>query len=134
MRTFILICLLVVLAVPCYAGVYVMYEKDSGVVVDVSKWDDAVIQTGQEKKYIDTDVKLVQAPEFYDFKGGTVTFNAVRYNKYQIQAEKESAEIKELAEERALVEKKALEMAYDELVTNGHSFKKLTKDNLKEVK
>lgn len=115
----------------CFAGVYVLYEKDTGVVADVSPWDDAVVQAGQEKIYLDDDVELVKPASFYDFKNGKVKFNAKRFNDYEIEEAKKNDEIKKLNDEKAKVDAKLKEMAYDALVAEGVIFERLKKENLK---
>lgn len=114
----------------CFAGVYVLYNTSTEEIVDVSPWDDAVIQAGQEKVFLDEEFELIQRAQFYDFKNGKIKFNAQRFNDYEIDEAQKEQDHSDKKSDMDAIDKKMKEVAFDALVAEGYVFKKIKKTDL----
>lgn len=131
MKTWIFLFYFIALTVTmAHAGSFVLYETASGKVVDISPIDDAVVQEGQKKVYLESEVVTVKPVDFYKVSAGKVVFDAVSFNASEIQKAQYETESKIVAEENALIEAKMREIAYDALVAEGVIFKKVQKEDL----
>jgi predicted metal-dependent hydrolase len=107
-----------------FANMYVLYEISTGSVVDISDWDDAVIEEGQAKLEI-ADTDIVQEAKYYDIKNGKLSFNAKRFNDAQIAEQKVKEESEKVSAENKLIENKMKKQAYDALKAEGVKFEKI---------
>lgn len=129
-KVLFIVFLLLVMVIPSQAGLYVLYNASTEEIVDVSPWDDAVIQVGQEKVFLDEEFDFVQHVQFYDLKNGKIKFNAQRFNDYEIdKAQKEQDHLDKKSDMDA-IDKKMKEVAFDALKAEGYVFKKVKKADL----
>jgi hypothetical protein len=115
-------------------AMYVVYHKDTKVVYAVSNIDDIVVPEGHEKKKVDGNANEVLSdyePSDFVVTGSRVQLNMARVNA-RIAAQNEADRVaREIAEERAKIDTRMREVAYEQLKAEGITFKHITLEELR---
>lgn len=118
--------LFLLLAAPASAE-YVLYDAQTQEVVDISPWNDAVVQPGQVKEEIPVNFDPSYPLKFYKISNGRVELDAKKYNEWQIEQASIDARKEEIDNEKKYIENKIIDMAVIELEKEGKSLKHVDK-------
>lgn len=128
---YIFLCL-AVLTVFAETG-YVLFDTKTGQVVDISRWNDAVAEPGQEKALVDDIIEIRYPVSFYKYANGKVELDAAKYNTWQLDQQKKESDAEMLKYEKELIQKRVEKMAYDQLKGEGVVFEKISDKDFEDV-
>jgi len=102
-----LLILLCFLTIPCYATVYVTYDKKTNEVIDIAPDKAIVMEKGWERVELPGDVQdynaqIQFAPTYYFFRNGKFVVNMKKVSDSEIAKQKAEAD---LAQEKKIQEK-----------------------------